>query len=74
MVSSPIDRRSPSFEAPVGGLAVRKWVWGGGAQWCHRDCQQLKNRQRKNRDGEAEVDKFINDNNEDDEVDDNINN
>lgn len=34
----------------------------------------LKRRQRKSGDGRAEVDKFINDNNEDDEVDDNINN
>lgn len=32
------------------------------------------NRQRQSGDGQAEVDKFINDNNEDDEVDDNINN
>lgn len=51
---------------------MRKWVWGGGgAQRCR---QQLRNRQRTSGDSQAEVDKFINDNNEDDEVDDNINN
>lgn len=63
------DRQAPSvFWRAVGG---RLGGWGGrlggGA------VVQLKNRQRMSGDGEAEVDKFINDNNED-EVDDNINN